>query len=109
MLYINSNNEYPRYYGDIILENPGWTLGDDIPEGWSQVIEVPIPEVEPGQIAEESEPEIINGALYQKWNIRDLTTDEFAALNAPASALAKLDAAGLTDFERKLITLGIVK
>jgi len=68
-----------------------------------------MPEVEPGQIAEESEPEVIDGVLHQKWNVRDLTSDELIVLNAPASALAKLDAAGLTDFERKLISLGIVK
>ncbi len=109
MTYINSESEYPRHYGDIKLSNPGWELGEPLPDGWFEVQEIGMPEIGDLEVAEEQLPELVDGVYVQKWVVRNLTDQEIEEKNAPASALAKLNAAGLTEYERKLIALGIVK
>jgi len=79
MIYINPQGEYPRHYGDIQLDNPGWKLGDELPEGWLKVEETNRPEKTADQIAYEIYPVEINGVWYQSWEVRDLTAEEIEA------------------------------
>ena len=47
IIFRNSDGGYPRYKGDIQLVIPGWDFGDNLPEGWTQVVEV-----DPGEAPE---------------------------------------------------------
>jgi hypothetical protein len=45
MYLINPNNEYPRHVADLQAEHPGWEPGQELPEGWVEVLtgELPTP------------------------------------------------------------------
>jgi len=66
MIFINANNEYPRFKGDLLLEFPDWKDGDALPHGWKSVneVEVNIPD---GFIAVEDFPTLQNEEYYQNW------------------------------------------
>lgn len=74
--YVNPAGEYPRYYGDIILENPGWKLGDDLPNGWMVVQDSNFPAVGDNQVLFEESPIEIDGDLFRNFKVRDLTKEE---------------------------------
>lgn len=38
MYLINPNNEYPRHIGDLQAEHPNWQPGQDLPDGWIEVL-----------------------------------------------------------------------
>ncbi len=76
MLLINSNNEYPRFIGDLQLAYPEWVEGDVLPENWFEVKEVSMPEITSNQVAYELNPELINGVYNQKWTVREKTEAE---------------------------------
>lgn len=99
MIYISPLGQYPRHYGDIQNENPGWSLGDPLPDGWAEVslTERPLPEL--NKIIYEDYPELINGSYYQKWIVRDMTDAEINRQNAPVTIREKLKLLGLTDLE----------
>tara|TARA_R110000772_G_scaffold83970_1_gene177562 strand:+ start:365 stop:691 length:327 start_codon:yes stop_codon:yes gene_type:complete len=104
MIYISPNNEYPRHYGDIQLENKGWKLGDDLPDGWVQVAEAKLPTVGVDQVAYEEFPVEINKVLSQNWQVRNFTADELEQRDAPKIARQKLIDAGLTEAEIEALT-----
>jgi hypothetical protein len=83
-LYVSPENEYPCFPQDIINRFPEWTLGDDLPEGWSEVEVGTIPECLPSQRVEENPISEINGKWVRSFKIIDLTSEEIATL-------AKLD------------------
>lgn len=109
MIYISPNNEYPRHYGDIQLENPSWNLGDDLPEGWRAVSETEMPGLAENEIAEEGFPIEANGVMTQNWIIRSLTEKEIEQRNAPKTAKQKLISLGLTEFEVEALTRGLIR
>jgi hypothetical protein len=103
MPYISPNNEYPRYPGDIQIENPEWNVGDTLPTGWIFVNETNPPELEPGQTYEAGDPEEINGEWFHTWIVRNLTESELSILNAPRTAREKLVALGFSEAEIQAI------
>ena len=108
MQYINPQGEYPRHYGDIMLDVPGWQLGDDLPEGWVEVAFAAAPEVDNAvEVAEEATPALVDGVMTQQWAIRALTAEELERNNAPATAKAKLLALGLTEIEIQTLLRGL--
>ena len=108
MQYINPQGEYPRYYGDIMLDVPGWQLGDDLPEGWVAVANAFAPTFEEGvEVVEEIAPALVDGVMTQQWAIRALTAEELERINAPATAKAKLLALGLTEIEIQTLLRGL--
>lgn len=109
MLLINPQNEYPRFYGDIQLEHPGWNLGDPLPSGWLEVTPSTPPTAPAGEILVELTPEEVNGVLTQTWTTRAMTEEELEVANAPITARQKLkDVFGLTDAEINALSRGLV-
>jgi hypothetical protein len=104
MLYINSDNEYPRHIGDVQLAKPSFKDGDPLPTGWVKVEESERPTAGTDQVTVEGIPEEINGVITQSWVVRDLTQAEIDRRNAPANAKAKLIALGLTEAEALALT-----
>lgn len=99
MPYMSPSGEYPRYPGDIQIISPEWEVGDQLPEGWVFVEETPIPEIEEGQTFYAGEPEEIDGIWKHTWQVRDLTAEELAVMNAPITARQKLVSLGFSDAE----------
>lgn len=108
-LFINEKNEYPRYIGDLLLINPDWEEGDDLPDGWKQVNESEVPEFGEGQTIEEGFPVEIDGEFYRNLKVRDLTDEEIAIINAPFSAKEKLISLGFTEAEIRAIATGTLR
>lgn len=108
MIYISPNNEYPRHYGDIMIAVPGWKLGDDLPEGWVQVAEAPVPEYGPDEVPVEGFPVEVNGVMTQSWSVREMTEEEIEWRDAPKNAKAKLEALGFTESEIRALVAGLV-
>lgn len=107
MLYISPENEYPRHYGDIQLDHPDFKLGDDLPEGWKKVESVEPPKTVKYEVSFEDFPELIDGVYYQNWQVREMTDEEKARVDAPETAKAKLLALGLTEIEIEALSRGL--
>lgn len=108
-MYIDPNNNYPRHYGDIQIENAGWKLGDALPTGWQAVVETERPVAKAGYITLEDYPLEIDGVMTQNWKTRKLTPAEIERRDAPANAKAKLVELGLTDAEISALVAGLVR
>ena len=109
MLYINSENEYPRHIGDIQIDHPSFKEGDALPTGWVKVEESERPTAGTDKVTVESFPEEIDGVMTQSWTVRDLTQAELDRRDAPANAKAKLLALGLTEAEVAALVSGMVR
>lgn len=80
MRYVNPNNEYPRFQGDIKIAHPEWEPSQPLPTGWRKVKSVPRPLSESGMAVIEEFPEEIKGELVQKFSTRPLTEQELTQL-----------------------------
>jgi len=109
MLYINSENEYPRHIGDVQLAKSGFKDGDALPKGWTKVEESERPSAGSNQVTVEGTPETIDGVMTQSWTVRDLTQAELDRRDAPANARAKLIELGLTELEVEALVRGLVR
>jgi hypothetical protein len=109
MIYISPAGEYPRHYGDIMLDAPGWKLGDDLPDGWVKVEETQPPTPGTDQLVAESAPKEIKGVMTQQWLVRDMTAEEIERRDAPLTAKAKLLELGLTEAEVEALVRGLVR
>lgn len=78
-LFINPQNEYPRFAGDILLDYPDFD-GTNIPEGWIPVEDTQPPTWNEGEIIEELFPQLIDGKYKRVWNVRTLTAQEIETL-----------------------------
>jgi hypothetical protein len=108
MLFISPLGEYPRHIGDVQIEHPTWNPGDQLPEGWNQVIETPMNlEAGENQTVYEGAPQEVDGSWRQVWAVRDLTEAEIERKNAPQTLVAKLKALGLTDVEIDVLSMGL--
>lgn len=107
MIYISPDNEYPTFYGEIQLQNPGWKFGDPLPEGWQEVVETDPPSVSENQKAYEEFPVEIDGVMTQKWAIRDMTDEEIAARNAPETLKTKLSTLEFNEYEKDVLRNGV--
>lgn len=108
MLFIDSNGNFPRYYGDIMAEHPGWKLGDKIPAGWQLVADAPSPDYAADEAFEDGEPALVDGVLTRTYIVRKLTTEELEARNAPVTARQRLVDLGFSDAEISAIARGII-
>jgi len=109
MLYINSENEYPRHIGDVQLAKPGFKEGDALPTGWVKVEESERPTAGIDKVTIEATPTEVDGVMTQSWIVRDLTQEELDRRDAPANAKAKLIALGLTEAEALALVIGMVR
>jgi hypothetical protein len=109
MLYINSDNEYPRHIGDVQLAKPSFKDGDALPTGWKSVEESERPTAGTDQVTVEGFPETVDGVMTQSWTVRDLTQAELDRRDAPANAKAKLIELGLTELEVDALARGLVR
>lgn len=107
--YINPNNEYPRYYGDIQIEHPEWKLGDALPTGWTGVYAATPPTAGEDEVVEEIFPTEIDGKMTQTFTTRPMTAEEIERRDAPKTAKAKLLALGLTEIEIQALIRGLVR
>lgn len=108
MLYIDPNGNYPRYYGDIMSENPEWQLGDALPSGWQLVADAPSPDYAEDETFEDGEPAIVDGVLTRTFVVRKLTPEEISIRQAPQTARQKLVDLGFSDVEINAIARGII-
>ena len=109
-MYISPRNEFPRFYGDIQAEHQDWKLGDVLPKGWAEAVEVPAPETNGEDVFTIQEmPVEVDGVLTQQWSTRQLTDDELQIKYAPVTAKAKLIDLGLTAYEIQALTQGLVR
>jgi len=109
MLYINSENEYPRHIGDVQLAKPSFKDGDALPTGWTKVEESERPPAGTNQVTIEGYPETIDGVATQSWTVRDLTQAELDRRDAPANAKARLVELGFTELEINALISGLVR
>lgn len=107
LIFIDPNGNYPRFVGDMIIENVGWAVGDPIPAGWTLVAETAPPTTSSNQILEESFPEIIDGVYTQKWVVREKNEQELALDQAAQTARQKLINLGLTEAEVDALARGL--
>jgi len=107
MLYINPEGEFPRHIGDIWIDYPNFKDGDELPEGWVKVEEVPLPNKTDDQIVEQGYPVEVDGVMTQNWQVRDMTAEEIERRNAPKTARQKLIDLGLTEVEIDALLRGL--
>jgi hypothetical protein len=81
-LFINSNNEYPRHIGDILIDYPDYD-GVNLPDGWHKVEPTEPPVLELNQVLEETYPKLVNGAYVQSWSVRAMTAEEIERNSNP--------------------------
>lgn len=109
MLYIDPQGNYPRYYGDIMLENPEWALGAELPDGWRLVADAEAPAYGEDETIQDGFPEFVDGVLTRTFVIRPLTEEEIESRNAPRTAREKLEALGFSDAEIAAIARGLIQ
>jgi hypothetical protein len=102
-MYISPTGDYPRYPGDIQIENPSWSSGDLLPSGWIAVTPTEQPACEDSEVVEEQYPVEVNGEWIQTWAVRALTEQELQIKNAPQTVVAKLEALNFTTAEIALL------
>jgi hypothetical protein len=107
LIYIDPQNNYPRFIGDINLQHPTWSVGDPLPSGWTLVEETTPPQPQTTEVVEEDFPELVNGIYKQKWTIRQKTEQELLAEQAPQTARQKLLNLGLTEIEIDALIRGL--
>lgn len=79
MIFVDSDGNYPRYVGDLVLEKPDWNTRKKLPEGWERVYETSKPREYLGNVAIEDTPyRAEDGKLYQKWT---LSSKEFSLID----------------------------
>ena len=89
MIFIKNGTDYPRYIGDIQLENPTWEPGQALPSGWESVQESIQPEISPGTTAREVLPILINGIWVQTWEAVTLSELDIEGLISGTDEVAK--------------------
>lgn len=77
MIFIDSENNYPRYVGDLLLEHPTFD-GTSIPEGWKVVTQTQPPTFSDLEVLEEEFPTLVDGTYVQSWIVRPKTKEEIA-------------------------------
>lgn len=110
MLLISPENKYPRYIGDLLIENPSFVQGDKLPDGWHEVSTTDLPELGVDETFEEVFPVADeSGNFIQTFQVRPMTAEEIERRDAPKTARAKLIALGLTELEIDALTRGLVR
>ena len=102
-MYINPQNEYPRYVGDIMLENPSWEEGQALPTGWVEVSATERPAFSSTQKVVEVFPTEVDGNWVQTWEVVNLNEEELEQKNAPTTVKEKLTNLGFNESEIRLL------
>lgn len=76
MSYIKNGRDYPRFIGDILLENPNWIEGDDLPTGWELVTQAKMPVVNKYERLIEDFPILENGQWSQVVRVEQFSQAE---------------------------------
>ena len=89
MYLINPNNEYPRHIGDLQAAHPNWQPGQDLPEGWIEVL--------PGQTPSPTYKQFVrelpiaqneNGQWVRQFELADLPIDQIPTDDEMAEIMA---------------------
>jgi hypothetical protein len=105
MIFINPENEYPRFIGDLQLEHEDWQIGDALPEGWVEVLPSELPEHDSAtETIEELAPVKRNGKFYQAFQKRNRTTEELNWLKREAIKAKIWSGEPLTAEEAEFLT-----
>lgn len=107
MQFINPDNEYPRYIGDLKLEHPDFNDSDELPQGWISVQDVELPEKNKDEVIEEGFPIEKDGQFFRNWIVRPMTKEEIERRDAPKLAKQKLLDLGLTEVEIAALLRGL--
>jgi hypothetical protein len=87
MMFIDPNGNYPRYIGDLLIENPGWSAEKPLPLKWIMVEKTPEPLVTEGCRAVESYPENVDGVYRQTWEVVEIPNSYLQALRENLSKI----------------------
>lgn len=68
--------EYPRHIGDLYLI--GYKDGEDLPEGWVEVVDTELPSFNDDEKVLEIEPVLIDNVWTQQWQVVNLTEEDIA-------------------------------
>lgn len=107
-MYISPEGDFPRYIGDIMLRNPEWKEGDQLPDGWHKITESEPPQVSAEETAYVSAVEEKDGKHVLVWASRALTPEELEIKNARQNLKNKLDSLELSKEEVGMIIRGEV-
>lgn len=95
-MYIYKGTDYPLFIGDIQIMHPEWSEGDPLPTDWELVTQEPVPEITDEQTVVQLPVDLVKGKWVQKWQVRDLTTEELQARTVRAQAIADLQRRGMS-------------
>ena len=109
MKFVSPDNEYPRHPGDIQLIHKNWKPGDELPEGWVEVADAPMPKPKEGEVAFEDFPFEVDGVMTQNWQVRPMTDEEIEAKNAAETSRDKLIELGLSEAEITDLLIKLVR
>jgi hypothetical protein len=89
MYLINPQNEYPRHIGDLQAEHPDWQPGQELPDGWVEVLEGELPSPSMTQFIREL-PIAQNqeGRWVRQFELADVPADEMPDEETIAEILA---------------------
>lgn len=105
MLLIKSENEYPRYIGDLQIEHEGWQEGDALPDGWLEVQPTELPTFDSEtECVVEKPPVKRDGKFHQVWEKRPFTAEELANIERERIKLKVLQNQPLTKEEAATLT-----
>lgn len=76
MLFIDNENNYPRFIGDLTLAHPKWVKEDELPSGWLLVEDTEPPLAEEHQKLIEHFPVELNGQLVRNFELVNRTQEE---------------------------------
>lgn len=77
MAYLNIvTMEYPRHIGDLYLI--GYKDGEDLPEGWVEVVNTELPSFNENEKVVEIAPVLIDNVWTQQWQVVNLTEEDIA-------------------------------
>lgn len=99
MIYIDPAGNYPRHYGDIMNNNPGWQLNDPLPEGWQEVLEVDAPSLPENYNLIENYPVVVDGFLTRSYTIEPYSEDQILQKSRMIDLRLRLAEAGFTESE----------
>lgn len=97
MRFIDNKNNYPRFIGDILLANPKWQEGENLPQGWSLVEETDTPIPSDSQKVVENFPTLIENVYFRDFEIVELTKEEIESRNQASSEYETFKLLGLTN------------
>lgn len=75
--FIDPEGNYPRHAADVQIVAPGWNEDTDaLPEGWINVAEGTVPDIEPGYELIELPPKATKGKYARQFTTQLITPGE---------------------------------